>query len=43
VTDDVGQAINITNYYLMEGDVRRDAPELVSGRRRSSAISRLAT
>jgi polygalacturonase len=30
VMDDVGQAINITNYYLMEGEVRRDAPEPVS-------------
>jgi len=32
VMDDVGQAINVTNYYLMEGEVRRDAPELVSNR-----------
>ena len=30
--DDVGQAINITSYYLMEGEVRRDAPEPVSNR-----------
>ncbi|HYW44095.1 MAG TPA: glycoside hydrolase family 28 protein [Bryobacteraceae bacterium] len=30
VMDDVGQAINVTNYYLMEGEVRRDAPEPVS-------------
>jgi polygalacturonase len=28
--DDVGQAIDITSYYLMEGEVRRDAPEAVS-------------
>ncbi|MBS1855382.1 MAG: glycoside hydrolase family 28 protein [Acidobacteria bacterium] len=32
VMDDVGQAINVTNYYLMEGEVRRDAPEPVSNR-----------
>jgi polygalacturonase len=30
VMDDVGQAINITSYYLMEGEVRREAPEAVS-------------
>ena len=30
--EDVGQAINITSYYLMEGEVRRDAPEPVSNR-----------
>jgi hypothetical protein len=30
--DDVGQAINVTNYYPMEGEVRRDAPEPVSNR-----------
>ncbi len=30
VMDDVGQAINVTSYYLMEGEVRRDAPEPVS-------------
>jgi hypothetical protein len=30
--DDVGQAINITSYYLMEGEVRRDAREPVSNR-----------
>jgi polygalacturonase len=32
VMDDVGQAINVTNYYPMEGEVRRDAPEPVSNR-----------
>jgi polygalacturonase len=32
VMDDVGQAINITSYYLMEGEVRREAPEAVSNR-----------
>jgi len=32
VMDDVGQAINVTNYYLMEGEARRDAPEPVSKR-----------
>jgi polygalacturonase len=32
VMDDVGQAINVTSYYLMEGEVRRDAPEPVSNR-----------
>jgi polygalacturonase len=32
VMDDVGQAINVTNYYLMEGEVRRDAPEPISNR-----------
>jgi polygalacturonase len=30
VMDNVGQAVNITNYYLMEGEVRRDDPEPVS-------------
>jgi polygalacturonase len=30
VMDDVGQAINITSYYLMEGEVRREATEAVS-------------
>jgi len=30
VMQDVGQAINITSYYLMEGEVRRDAAEPVS-------------
>jgi polygalacturonase len=30
VMRNVGQAINVTNYYLMEGEVRRDAPEPVS-------------
>jgi polygalacturonase len=30
VMDDVGQAVNITSYYLMEGEVRREAPEAVS-------------
>jgi polygalacturonase len=30
VMQNVGQAINVTNYYLMEGEVRRDAPEPVS-------------
>jgi polygalacturonase len=30
VMQNVGQAINITSYYLMEGEVRRDAPEPVS-------------
>lgn len=30
VMDDVGQAIDITSYYLMEGEVRRDAPEPIS-------------
>jgi len=30
VMEDVGQAINVTNYYLMEGEVRRDGPEPVS-------------
>jgi hypothetical protein len=30
VMNNVGQAINVTNYYLMEGEVRRDAPEPVS-------------
>jgi polygalacturonase len=30
VMDNVGQAINVTNYYLMEGEVRRDVPEPVS-------------
>jgi len=30
VMEDVGQAINITSYYLMEGEVRREAPETVS-------------
>ena len=30
VMQDVGQAINITSYYLMEGEMRRDAPEPVS-------------
>jgi polygalacturonase len=30
VMDNVGQAINVTNYYLMEGEVRRDAAEPVS-------------
>ena len=32
VMDDVGQAINVTNYYLMEGEVRRHGPEPVSDR-----------
>ena len=32
VMDDVGQAINVTNYYLMEGEVRRDTPEPVTNR-----------
>jgi len=32
VMDDVGEAINVTNYYLMEGEVRRDTPEPVSNR-----------
>ncbi len=32
VMDDVGQAISVTNYYLMEGEVRRDAPEPVTNR-----------
>jgi polygalacturonase len=30
VMEDVGQAINVTNYYLMEGEVRRDGLEPVS-------------
>src|SRR5450759_5590787 len=30
--DDVGQANNIPSYYLMEGEVRREAPEAVSKR-----------
>jgi polygalacturonase len=30
VMQNVGQAIDVTNYYLMEGEVRRDAPEPVS-------------
>ena len=30
VMDDVGQAVNATTYYLMEGEVRRDDPEPVS-------------
>jgi polygalacturonase len=30
VMDDTGQAVNITSYYLMEGEVRREAPEAVS-------------
>jgi polygalacturonase len=32
VMDDVGQAINVTNYYLMEGEVRRNGAEPVSNR-----------
>ena len=28
--EDVGQAINVTNYYLMEGEVRREGAEPVS-------------
>jgi len=32
VMDDVGQAINVTNYYLMEGEVGHDAEEPVSNR-----------
>lgn len=30
--DDVGQAISVTNYYLMEGEVRRDGAEPVTNR-----------
>jgi polygalacturonase len=30
VMQNVGHAIDVTNYYLMEGEVRRDAPEAVS-------------
>jgi polygalacturonase len=32
VMDDVGQAISVTNYYLMEGEVRRDGAEPVTNR-----------
>ena len=44
VMDDVGQAINVTNYYLMEGEVRREGPEPVSNRTpvfRNIAISNM--
>jgi len=45
VMDDVGQAISVTNYYLMEGEVRHDAPEPVSNRTpefRDIAISNMS-
>jgi hypothetical protein len=45
VMRDVGQAINVTNYYLMEGEVRREAPEPVSNRTpvfRDIAISNIS-
>ncbi|MBZ5622840.1 MAG: glycoside hydrolase family 28 protein [Acidobacteriia bacterium] len=45
VMEDVGQGINITTYYLMEGEVRRDAPEPLSNRTpvfRDIAISNMS-